>query len=188
MVLKSGSVLVAAKTGHALPVHGSDQMIVSLNSMVAVPQDRGRITTVMESFGEIEFDVSHQAKPHFVVKTPFLAAVVKGTHFKVRVLRRGGSVTVTRGRVEVSDLVSGEHVDVLPGQTALVKPGRRLALIGPGIHAPIQPGKGPGLRFDPFSPSGVGTRNAGLSGARGAGDADGVGGVSAVSGGGTPAV
>src|SRR5437773_201569 len=130
MVLKSGSVLVADKTGHALLVHGGDQMIVSPNSMVAVPNDRGGITTVMESFGEIELDVSHQAKPHFVVETPFLAAVVKGTHFKVRVLKRGASVTVTRGRVEVSDLVSDEHVDVLPGQTAVVKPGRHLVLIG----------------------------------------------------------
>src|SRR5258708_22861227 len=50
MVLKSGSVLVADKTGHALLVHGGDQMIVSPSSMVAVPNDRGGIPTRMARF------------------------------------------------------------------------------------------------------------------------------------------
>src|SRR5690349_20090654 len=85
MSLKSGSVLVADKTGQALFVHGGDQMIVSPNSMVAVPKDGGGMTAVLQRFGQVELDVSHQAKPHFVVETPFLAALVKGTHFTVRV-------------------------------------------------------------------------------------------------------
>src|SRR5262249_33597903 len=141
MVLRSGSVLVADRTGRALLVHGGDQMIVSPGTMVAIPQDRGGVTTILQSFGETEFDVSHQQKPHFVVETPFLAAVVKGTHFKVRVLKRGGSVTVARGRVEVDDLLAGERADVLPGQTAMIQSGGHLTIVGPGVHAPILKGK-----------------------------------------------
>ena len=97
MVLKSGSVLVTDRNGRALLVHGGDQMIVSPGSMVAIPKDGAGMTTVVQRFGEIELDVSHQGKPHFVVQTPYLAAVVKGTHFKVRVLGRRASVVVQRG-------------------------------------------------------------------------------------------
>lgn len=151
MVLKSGSVLVADGTGRALLVHGGDQMIVSPNSIIAVPKDGATMTTVLQRFGQVELDVTHQSTPHFAVETPFLAAVVKGTHFTVRVSRQAASVTVERGRVEVDDLITGEKVDVLAGQTALVKPGMHLMISGSGILSPIRQGT---LHANPFS-SGV---------------------------------
>jgi hypothetical protein len=175
MVLKSGSVLVANASGRALLVHGGDQMIVSPNSIVAVPKDGATMTTVLQRLGQVELDVTHQSTPHFTVQTPFLAAVVKGTHFTVRVFRRGASVTVERGRVEADDLVTGEKVDVLPGQTALVKPGEHLMISGSGVLSPIRQGT---PRANPFSSGGAGS---GVTASVGGGglSAGGVGGVSA---------
>jgi hypothetical protein len=150
MTLQSGAVLLADKTGRALLVHGGDQMIVSPNSIIAIPKDDGARTTVLERLGEVELDVSHQTRPHFAVETPFLAALVKGTHFTVRVFKRGASVTVERGRVEVDDLLTGEKVDILAGQTALVQPGARLTISGAGPRLPI-------IQGTPASPSSAST-------------------------------
>jgi hypothetical protein len=161
MLLKGGSVLVADKTGRALLVHGGDQMIVSPNSMIAVPKDGAGMTTVLQRLGEIELDVAHKSAPHFTVATPFLAAIVKGTHFTVRVFRKGASVTVQRGRVEVDDLITGEKVDVLSGQTALVKRGKHLMITGPGTLSPILQGT---PRGNPFSSGGSITASIGDGG------------------------
>jgi hypothetical protein len=176
MVLKSGSVLVANASGRALLVHGGDQMIVSPNSIVAVPKDGATMTTVLQRLGQVELDVTHQSTPHFTVETPFLAAVVKGTHFTVRVFRRGASVTVERGRVEADDLVTGEKVDVLPGQTALVKPGEHLMISGSGVLSPIRQGT---PRANPFSSGGAGSGVTASVGGGGLSAGVGVGGVSA---------
>jgi hypothetical protein len=182
MTLQSGAVLIADKTGHALLVHGGDQMIVAPNSVIAVPKDGGARTTVLERLREVELDVSHQSTPHFAVETPFLAALVKGTHFTVRVFRRGATVTVERGRVEVDDLLTGEKVDILPGQTALVQPGARLTISGAGPRLPI-------IQGTPAAPSsgGGGTTSTGSAAtiAGGAGVSANVAGTSVnISGGG----
>ena len=67
--------------------------------------------------GEIEFDVEKRHVKHFAVKTPFLAAVVKGTHFVVRAGADGDSVAVERGIVEVEALDARvRSVDLLPAR------------------------------------------------------------------------
>jgi hypothetical protein len=194
MVLKSGSLLFADKTGRALLMHGGDQMIVSPNTLVALPKDSGAMTTILERFGEIEFDVAHKNAPHFTIDTPFLAAIVKGTHFKVRVLKQGASVAVQRGRVEVDDFITGEKVDVLPGQVALVTPGRHLSVTGAGSLSPILQGKPGAAPANPFSGGGaasngitasLGGRSVGSVGASlgNGGMSANLGGVAGVSGG-----
>lgn len=173
MVLKSGSLLFADKTGRALLMHGGDQMIVSPNTLVALPKDGGAMTTILERFGEIEFDVAHKNAPHFTIDTPFLAAIVKGTHFKVRVLKQGASVAVQRGRVEVDDFITGEKVDVLPGQVALVTPGRHLSVTGTGTLSPILQGKPGAAPANPFS--GGGAASNGITASLGGGSVGSVG-------------
>jgi hypothetical protein len=173
--------LSPTKIGRALLVHGGDLMIVSPGSMIAVPKDAGGVTSVLQRFGEIELEVSRKSKPHFIVKTPFLAAIVKGTHFKVRVLKRSASVIVQRGRVEVDDLLTGEKVDVLAGQTAVVKPGQHLSVTGTGTLSPILKGKVQKGSDNPFS-SGGGA-GGGISASRGGGASGGGGGIGANVGG-----
>ena len=112
-LLKGGSVVVTDRNGRAKLVRGDQTMIVSPNSMVTLPGSRGGSTKIIEGVGLVEYDVDHRKVRHFSVETPFLAAVVKGTRFKVKVSRSGASVAVLRGMVEVTNLRSGERANIL---------------------------------------------------------------------------
>ncbi|HEU0146515.1 MAG TPA: hypothetical protein VFR21_06515, partial [Bradyrhizobium sp.] len=77
------------------------------------------------------------------VETPYLAAVVKGTQFRVTVGAGSTKVDVSRGQVEVSDFKSGQIAQVTPGQTATSFASGRsgLQLSGSGSFAPIEQGR-----------------------------------------------
>jgi hypothetical protein len=141
LVLKNGAVVVTRKNGRVLLVRGEQTMIVSPNSTVALPAESGRFTRILERSGQVEYDVDRREAPHFTVETPYLAAVVKGTRFKVSVYNGGASVRVLRGRVEVTDLKTGQRADVLPGQKAVVSSRGGLAIEGTGKIQPIRQGQ-----------------------------------------------
>jgi hypothetical protein len=141
LVLKNGAVVVTEKNGRALLVRGEQTMIVAPNSMVTLPADSGRFTRILEQIGQVEYNVDHRQTRHFSVETPYMAAVVKGTRFKVRVYKGGASVSVLRGRVEVTSLKTGEKVDVLAGQKAVVSKAAGLTVDGTGKIQPIKQGK-----------------------------------------------
>lgn len=172
-VLKSGAVVVTSKNGRALLVRGEQTMIVAPNSIVALPRDGGKFTRLFEQLGQVEYNVDHQKVQHFAVETPYLAAIVKGTRFKVRVFKGGASVSVIRGRVEVTNLKTGQKVDVLTGQKAVVG-GRSLAVTGGGIIQPIKQGQARGA-LKPFSASPPGLIHANNGGAGGKGLSAGIG-------------
>jgi hypothetical protein len=140
LVLKNGAVVVTEKNGRALLVRGEQTMIVAPNSKVTLPADSGRFTKIIEQIGQVEYNVDHRQTRHFSVETPYLAAVVKGTRFKVRVYKGGASVSVLRGRVEVTSLKTGEKVDVLAGQKA-VSTAAGLTVDGTGKIQPIKQGR-----------------------------------------------
>ena len=76
-------------------------------------------------------------------RIPYLAAVVKGTQFRVTVNAGKTTVDVVRGQVEVADFKSGQIAQVMAGQqaTAFATGKTGLSLGGPGTFAPIEPGK-----------------------------------------------
>ena len=141
--LADGATLITGKSGRAMLVHDGQTMLVGPNSVASVPKsgDQGGFVTVLERTGAIEFDVDKQTAPHFAVETPYLAAVVKGTHFTVTIDGGSASVAVARGLVAVSDLATGEAVDTPLGQTAMVSgPDTKLTISGSGLLAPITQG------------------------------------------------
>jgi len=97
-------------------------MLVAPNSVIGIPTEtkEGLSTTIIQQAGSILLDVEKRNVKHFEVETPYLAAVVKGTQFRVSVNRTGTSVDVLRGAVEVADFKSGKFAMVLPGQMARV--------------------------------------------------------------------
>jgi hypothetical protein len=116
-----GTTLATSATGRILLQRGRETMVVGPGTVMNVPADSSRaFTTVIELMGEIDFDVEKRSGKHFEVRTPYLAAVVKGTRFSVRASAEGDSVAVERGVVEVEALGTGEKVDLLPGQSAFV--------------------------------------------------------------------
>lgn len=115
-----------------------DAEVISLGGYTQVRiHDRAgrRFTTVEQYFGTVEVEVEVQNVQHFAVETPFLAAVVKGTHFIVKSDDKESSVKVTRGQVEVTHNDTGAHVLVPAGQTATLGEGEDVVLTGKGAKA-----------------------------------------------------
>lgn len=140
--LAGGGVITTGKSGRVLLVRGEQSINIGPNSEIGIPDDNetSAFTTILQRSGIVEFEVDKRQVKHFSVETPYLAAVVKGTHFVVTANGTSGAVKVSRGRVEVTDLRTGQHVDVTPGQKATVGKNGGLAISGQGEHDTIEKG------------------------------------------------
>ncbi len=144
-VLKPGDSIRTGRNGRVLLVRGEETILVSPNSVIGLPTEKkdGLSTTILQQAGSILLEVEKRNVKHFEVETPYLAAVVKGTHFRVSVNAASTSVDVLRGQVEVADFKTGQIAQVMPGQHATAfahgKPG--LSLSGSGPLNPIEQGK-----------------------------------------------
>ena len=143
--LRSGDTIRTGRNGRVLLTRGEESILISPNSVVGLPAEKkqGLSTTIFQQAGSILLEVEKRNVKHFEVETPYLAAVVKGTQFRVSVNAAGTSVDVLRGQVEVADFKSGQIAQVLPGQiaTAYARGKSGLALSGTGAFNPIQQGK-----------------------------------------------
>src|SRR5947209_2828169 len=144
-VLKPGDTIRTGRNGRVLLVRGEETILVSPNSVIGLPTEQkdGLSTTILQRAGSILLEVEKRNVQHFEVETPYLAAVVKGTQFRVSVNGTSSSVEVLRGQVQVADFKSGQIAQVMPGQHATAsahgKPG--LSLGGSGALNPIEQGK-----------------------------------------------
>ena len=143
-LFKPGESIRTGPSGRVLLTRGEETILISPNSVVALPdkpQD-GLSTTIIEQAGSILIKAEKRNVKHFQVETPYLAAVVKGTQFRVDVGQKGSRVEVLEGKVEVSDFKTGQFALVLPGQRAQVRASgdRGLSLSGSGKFNPIERG------------------------------------------------
>src|SRR5689334_23274535 len=108
--LKPGDTLRTGKTGRVLLKRGEETMMIAPNSVVGVPAEKkeGLSTTIVQQAGSILLEVEKRNVKHFQVDTPLLAAVVKGTQFRVTIEAGKTRVDVVRGQVEVADFKSGQ--------------------------------------------------------------------------------
>ena len=115
-----------------------DQISLGGDTQIQIKDQAGqRFTTIVEDHGFVESDVDVQNVQHFSVETPYLAAVVKGTHFAVNSTSHGSSVVVTRGLVAVESRITREQTTVTVGQTASIEVGAQLTVSGSGKLPPI---------------------------------------------------
>jgi FecR protein len=144
-VLKPGDTVRTGRNGRVLLVRGEESILIAPNSVVGLPAEKkeGLSTTITQQAGSILLEVEKKNVKHFEVETPYLAAVVKGTQFRVTVNASGAAVDVVRGQVEVSDHKSGQIAQVMPGQHASVSShgNAGLSLGGSGTLQPIQHGQ-----------------------------------------------
>ena len=119
-VLKPGDTVRTGRNGRVLLVRGEESILIAPNSVVGLPAEKkeGLSTTITQQAGSILLEVEKKNVKHFEVETPYLAAVVKGTQFRVTVEKGRSRVEVLRGQVQVADFKSGQNVLVLPGQAA----------------------------------------------------------------------
>ncbi len=144
-LLKPGDTVRTGRTGRVLLRRGEETMLISPNSVVGMPAEKkeGLSTTIVQQAGSILLEVEKRNVKHFEVETPYLAAVVKGTQFRVTINAGSTSVDVIRGQVEVADFRSGQVAQVMPGQhaTTFTQGKLGLSLSGSGTLSPIEQGK-----------------------------------------------
>ncbi|TPP04657.1 FecR domain-containing protein [Rhizobium glycinendophyticum] len=102
---------------------GVERIIYQPNTLAAIHtqgDDHARKTEIIQQIGELNLEIERRARPHTTVQTPFLAAVVKGTQFKVTVGTSDSAVSVDRGLVQVTSFSSGERSNLGAGQGARV--------------------------------------------------------------------
>src|ERR1700761_111853 len=145
VTLNAGDTIRTGPNGRVLLMRGEETILISPNSVIGLPTESkdGLATTILQQAGSILLDVEKRNVKHFEVETPYLAAVVKGTQFRVTVNASNTRVDVQRGQVEVSDFKTGQVAQVMPGQAATSffrgKPG--LTLSGSGTFSPIEHGR-----------------------------------------------
>jgi hypothetical protein len=161
-LLKPGDTVRTGRNGRVLLRRGEETMLISPNSVVGMPAENkeGLSTTIVQQAGSILLEVEKRNVKHFEVETPYLAAVVKGTQFRVTVNAGSTSVDVIRGQVEVADFRSGQIAQVMPGQhaTTFTHGKSGLSLSGSGTFNPIEQGKPRTPTVEP-----VNIRRAGLT-------------------------
>jgi hypothetical protein len=143
--LQPGDTIRTGRNGRVLLVRGEESILIAPNSAIGIPKKSvdGMSTTIVQQAGSILLEVEKRNVQHFEVETPYLAAVVKGTQFRVSVGATGTSVAVLRGQVQVADFKSGQIAEVMPGQsaTSFAQGKIGLSLSGSGSFGPIEQGK-----------------------------------------------
>ena len=126
-----GAVISTGAGARAVLVHGKDFVTVNANGRVRIPAagDEGfGLFDVLQEWGNAVFQIEKQPKPHFTVRTRYLAAVVKGTTFSITVSDQGASLQVVEGAVETSTADGGARELVTPGVVAMVEAADRFRL------------------------------------------------------------
>jgi len=150
-ILSPGNEIRTGQNGRVLLVRGHETILIASNSVIGIPAHvtQGMSTTIYQWAGSILFAGNHE---QFEVETPHLAAVVRGTRFRVTVNKDDTNVEVLWGQVEVTDFKSGQYALVLLGQAAKVlaqgSPG--LSLNGSGTLNPILHGVPHKSSLDPI--------------------------------------
>lgn len=127
--LRPGDSIRTGRNGRVLLVRGQETILVSPNSAISLPEaGRSGLSTVIQQAGTIMLDVEKRNVQHFEVETPYLAAVVKGTRFRVSIVGGQAKVDVVRGQVQVTDFRSGDYTLVNPQQFARSSSGRATGL------------------------------------------------------------
>lgn len=120
-LLASGARILTGANARAVVTRGTEFIVISPNTQLRVPEVAGGgIVQIIEDFGSAVFHIEKKGKPHFGVKTKFLAALVKGTTFVVTVQQAGASVQVSEGAVEVQTIDGGASAVLTPGGVASV--------------------------------------------------------------------
>ena len=122
-VVSDDSIIRSMPRGTALFTRDREKIVIAPNTEIQIVDRQGeRYTTVMEHFGTVGVEANVENVKHFEVRTPYVAAVVKGTIFGVHSDSHGGAVSVQRGVVGVSSSRGDKHSDVRAGLSAEVGP------------------------------------------------------------------
>ena len=122
LAVTAGDTVTTGLGARVVLVRGTEYMMVAAGSRLQLQPEvqSSGLTQMIEEFGNVVFMIKKKTTPHFEVRTPYLAAVVKGTTFAVGVTLQGASVQVLEGAVEVATGDGGARDLLRPGSVAIV--------------------------------------------------------------------
>src|SRR4051812_28108523 len=82
-VIADGQSVRTGPDGRVDLVRGEEKLQLSSNTQILLHEGVGNITSIEQASGELVAEVERRNVQHFSVQTPYLAAVVKGTIFRV---------------------------------------------------------------------------------------------------------
>jgi hypothetical protein len=117
-VVPDDRVIRTQNNGRVTFVRDAEVIEVGPNSQIQIMDKSGRrYTTVRQFYGTVEIEAEVQNVQHFGVRTPYLAAVVKGTKFAVSSDNDSSEVEVSRGQVAVENFATDQTVLLTAGQS-----------------------------------------------------------------------
>jgi hypothetical protein len=135
MAVLDGAAVRTGPDGRMALTRGAETIELDRSTEIVLREGSGRMTSIVQTSGVLTADVEKRNVQHFSVQTPFAAAVVKGTKFRVAVGRSSAQVVVERGTVQVQDTLNDLVVDIVRGQQAQVGNSQPLEVSGPGAVA-----------------------------------------------------
>lgn len=118
--LPEGAIVTTDKNGRVVIRRGEEQVILQPLTRLVLTRATPGATNILQSAGSALYRIGKKKTPHFQVDTPYLAAVVKGTAFKVTVDRTRSYVSVTEGAVQVATLAGSAVTLIKSGMNAAV--------------------------------------------------------------------
>lgn len=129
-------------SGRAEFTRGTEVISLAGDSQIRIVDAAGKFTTVHQAYGKVTVDADKENVQHFAVRTPYIAAVVKGTVFTVVVRNGRAEVSVDEGRVQVQEPLHQLSVDVHPGQKATASDTELLSVRGRGAIEQLRDASG----------------------------------------------
>jgi FecR protein len=134
-IIADGQSVRTGPDGRLDLVRGAEKVQLGSNTQILIHEGDGNVTSIVQASGELTAEVERRNVQHFSVQTPYLAAVVKGTIFRVVVGSGMAHVEVDRGTVQVQDRLNDLVVDIVRGQEAQVSTTAPLQVSGGGSVA-----------------------------------------------------
>ncbi len=116
--LNPGDAIWTGHNGRVMLSSADGRVLLNPRSLVKIPSQRlpGNYTVLFQSMGTVEADVEKRNERHFSIRSPYLAAVVKGTKFSIEIDDEKTRLSVTEGVVEATDNQTGQSLNVSAGQ------------------------------------------------------------------------
>jgi FecR protein len=133
----------------AIELHqGLTVISAAANSRLDIPKSNDASQTlekVMQTQGNVYYNVAKRPTHKLNIETPFLVAVIKGTRFNVSATEKAATVSLLEGSIEIKG-GTGEPIDLQAGQMATGTRGRPVQVMQMTTGDIIRRTSGPGTQ------------------------------------------
>lgn len=117
-----GDKIATLKNGTVALVRNAEAMIISSDSEIEIPTNGNdsQLTMIFQKLGTVLFSAKKKSKKHFQIRTPYAAAIVKGTTFAINANSYNTQVQVFEGLVSVRGRGRSRTYNVGAGKKSLI--------------------------------------------------------------------